>query len=241
MSFAIDIILIIICVLTVFLGTRRGFVKTLMSLLSVIVALICSYTFTPMFADFLSEKFFMAPVAGSIADTLRSLVPEVDGQYDLLGLLNDMPQTLASILERYNINPEELKASVESLTVGGDESVTALAGMIAEPIVEMISTVVAFITIFVVLTVVLGIITAIINSVFKLPVLRGANTLLGFLLGVVTALVILFVYSSLVSALVVSLGSISPEWFGSDVIEGTLVVKFFAELDFFSILNNLIS
>lgn len=240
-SFFIDLLLIAICIFTVILGTKRGFVKTLLSFLSTIVALVCSYTFTPIFATFLKEKFFLAPIADSIADTIRSIIPTTNGSYNFELLFDDMPQTLSAILERYNVDPDSLREATSAMPEQGEEAVSVLSEMIALPIVDMITTVVAFVTIFVVLVVVLTIISVVLNSVFKLPVLKSANTFLGFILGLATAIVILFVYSSLVSTLVISLGSISPKWFGSDVIDQTLIVKFFSEHDFLSIVNNLLS
>lgn len=241
MSFFIDALLIAICVITVIVGTKRGFVKTLMSLVSTVIAFICSYTFTPALAEFLQNKFFLAPVADSIAKTIRSLVPAADGQFDVGLLFEDMPQTLATILERYNIDPAALQNTAETVSGQGGDAVQAMADAIALPIVSTVSAAVAFMGIFIIVSVALAIVTAIINSIFKLPVLKSANTLLGFLMSVAIAFIILFVYSSVVSSLVISLGSISPQLFGSDVIDKTLIVKFFSTHDFLSLVNNLLS
>lgn len=133
MSFFIDALLIAICIITVIVGTKRGFVKTLMSLVSTVIAFICSYTFTPALAEFLQNKFFLAPVADSIAKTIRSLVPATDGQFDIGLLFEDMPQTLSSILERYNIDPAALQNTAETVSGQGGDAVQAMADAIGTP------------------------------------------------------------------------------------------------------------
>ena len=56
MSFILDAILIVMCIVCVAVGTKRGFVKTVMSLLSSVISAIAAYTFTPYFANFIKGK-----------------------------------------------------------------------------------------------------------------------------------------------------------------------------------------
>ncbi len=114
MSFILDAILIVMCIVCVAVGTKRGFVKTVyVSLLSSVISAIAAYTFTPYFANFIKEKFLMESVSGGIAETIRSLVPASDGSYDLSSLFSDMPQTLSSIIERYHGNAESLDLLIQ--------------------------------------------------------------------------------------------------------------------------------
>lgn len=241
MSFILDAILIVMCIVCVAVGTKRGFVKTVMSLLSSVISAIAAYTFTPYFANFIKEKFLMESVSGGIADTIRSLVPASDGSYDLSSLFSDMPQTLSSIIERYHGNAESLEALVNSMTETGDEAVRTLSKAIAEPIVNMISTVCAFVVIFIIAFVVLKVVTCVVDGAFKLPVLKTANTLLGFVFGLILAVLFIMIYSELCATLVSALGSISPKLFGQDVVDKTLLVKFFSEHSVLNLVNKLIS
>lgn len=241
MSFILDAILIVMCIVCVAVGTKRGFVKTVMSVLSSLISAIAAYTFTPYFANFIKEKFLMEPVSGGIADTIRSLVPAADGNYDLSSLFSDMPQTLSSIIERYHGNSDSLEALVKSMTETGDEAVRTLSRAIAEPIVNMISTVCAFIVIFVTALVILKVVTCVVDGVFKLPVLKTANTLLGFVFGLILAVFIIMIYSELCAALVSALGPISPKLFGQNVVDKTLLVKFFSEHSVLNLVNKLMS
>lgn len=240
MSFALDAVLIIICILCVVVGTKRGFFKTLMSLISAALAAFAAYVFSPSLAAVIRDKFILDPITNGISKTVRSLVPQVDGSYDLSGLFKDMPQTLGSIIERYHGDRTRLESIANSITDTSEKGVDQLSRAIAEPIVNMISAVIAFALIFIAVFIILKIVTAIIDSVFKLPVLNGINTFLGFALSVVLAGFFVVIYTQLCVNLVVPLGSISPELFGQDVIDKTLIVKFFSEHSITDIVGELI-
>ena len=239
MNFLLDIILLGICALIIVISAKRGFFRSMMGLVSKIVALIVAYTFTPALSNFLKENFIMRPVVDSISATIRSHLI-TDGVYDS-SKLADLPQSISELLSRYNVDPADLKETIDGLNTTGEDAIETISRSIASPVVSVISTAAAFLLIFVLTSVVLWIATMIINSIFKLPVLHTANTVLGIVFGVVTAILIMFVYSAVVSSLVTSLGSISTKFFGEDVVEHTILVKFFSKHDLLGIVKNIVS
>lgn len=56
MSFILDAILIVMCIVCVAVGTKRGFVKTVMSLLSSVISAIAAYTFISVLCKFHKGK-----------------------------------------------------------------------------------------------------------------------------------------------------------------------------------------
>lgn len=240
MSFLLDIVLIAICLAIVILATKRGFVRSLMGFVSKLVALVVAYTFTPALASFLKTKYFMDALVSNISTTLRSYVC-INGEYNFSALSENLPKPVSDLLARYNVTSETISECVSSAKDGGEAALESVSRAIADPVVTMISTAAAFILIFAVSCLALWIVTAVINSAFKLPVLRTANTVMGFAFGVCSAVLVLFAYSSVMAALVSSLGAISPEWFGEDVIERTLIVRLFSHLDLLGVVQKMIS
>ncbi len=240
MSFLLDVVLIVICLAIIILATKRGFVRSLMGFVSKIVALIVAYTFTPALADFLKTKYILGPLVSNIQTTLRQYVL-INGEYDFSRLTENIPDGVSSLLARYNVTPETLTETVSSAQASGETALENVSRAVADPVASMISTALSFILIFAAACIVLGIITAVINCAFKLPVLRTANTVLGFALGVCSAVLVMFAYSSVVSVLVTSLGAISQDRFGAQVIESTLLVKLFSHPGLISVVQNIIS
>lgn len=236
MNFVLDLILVVICFLTVFIAAKKGFIRSVMGFVSKIVALIAAYTFTPTVAAYIKGRFLLAPLSDSIGASVKSAVT-VDGGYDFSALSEKIP----SILERYLISGEELTEKLETMQKTGDEALRFVSDVIADKVAGMIATAIAFIGIFVLVCVLLWVVTIIADAVFKLPVLRTANTVLGVLFGVLSAFIITLVYCSAVSLLVGALGSVAPKFFGQDVIDRTFIVKLFANADLIDIAHKFFS
>lgn len=240
MSFFLDALLIVICLAIIIVSTKRGFVRSLLGLVSKIVALIAAYTFTPALASFLKTRYILDSLVGNIQTTLRQYV-FVNGEYNFSALTENIPDGVSNLLSRYGVTSEKLSESISSAQSGGEEALRSVSRAIADPVASMISTAAAFILIFFAACLVLWIVTAVINAAFKLPVLNTANTVMGFVFGVCSAVIVMFAYSTLVSVLVSSLGAISQDRFGAHVIESTLLVKFFSQPGLISIVQNIIS
>lgn len=231
MSLAIDVLLILICILIIGVSTKRGFFRTLMALVSKVVAIICAFTFTPRLAELIKTRYLLDPVANSIADTLKSLAHVENGKYDIAKLFSDMPQTLSSILSRYNVDQTTVNSMVSDAQGKGEEAITAISKTISGPIVDIISKTLAFIGIYLLVVLALALLTTAINAFFELPVLSQANTLGGFALGVVMAAIVMIIYAAVATRLLPALSSISPQMFGEDVLEKTILVRYISELD----------
>ena len=234
MNFVLDLILVAICFFTIFFAAKRGFFRSLMGFASKIIALVVAYTFTPALAEAIKTRFLIGPLSDSIATTLRSYVGE---SYDFSNLSEKIPD----ILERYLISGEDLSASIDSMQKSGEEALRSVSEQIADKVSGMIATAIAFIGLFIVTCLVLWIVTKIADTVFKLPVLKTANTVLGVAFGICSAVLLTLVYCAVVSMLVGALGSVAPKFFGEDVLNKTLIVKYFANKDLLEISKNLIS
>ncbi len=237
-SFAVDALLIIICLFVIFISVKRGFVRTILSLVSAVAAVLLSVVFTPTVSDFLYNKFVLKTITDGIAATVESLVTDGTSR-GIAEMFETMPEALSEILGRYGITDgmkEELIASANA----GEATVQSISESIASPVATMISNVIAFVAVFIVSIIVLKIIILIIDVVFKLPGLDSVNKGAGLILGIILAAVVLFVYSESAVQLVNALGALSPDIFGEKVIEDTIIVKFFSEHNIFVMVRDVI-
>lgn len=229
MSFACDIILIGIALFTVYHGWSKGFIKSIMGLIKGIAAAVAAYAYTPMLRTFFYEKWILKPLTDGIFETLRSLAQDTatDGLYNLDRLAVDLPAPLVSILERYNVSIPDFSSGIAGLEQVTEDVVYNCAVAIAEPTASLLSSALAFILIFIGVFLVLSIITSLLDLIFRLPVLSTANKLFGCIFGAAEAILIVSVMSILLSSLVTALGSIEPALFGADVIDHSVICKFF--------------
>lgn len=239
MSLILDIIVIVVAVTAIANGVRRGFVKSFMSFVSTLVAFVSAWIFTPVVSSILSEKVFSGPITASIKSTLMSLLTSNGEGYDLSKLFEDFPDAFSELISKFGADSANLRAEYGANTSASAEVVDKFAESISSPIVSLISNVVAFIGIFVVALILLFIITAIIEFFAKLPVIRSANKLLGFVFGALIATFSVVLMCKLFPSVMSMLEPFNSEWFNDGVIEKTLIVKRVADLNLLGMLSGL--
>jgi uncharacterized membrane protein required for colicin V production len=236
MNFVIDLLLVAICFFIIFYSAKRGFVRSVMGFGSKIAALVVAYTFTPTVSAYIKARYLLGPLSESIASSIKSSVTTPAG-YDFTNLAEKVP----NVIERYLVSSEDLEAKIEAMQKTGDEALRYVSESIADKVSGMIATALAFIGLFVLTCAALWIVTRIVDAVFKLPVLRTANTVLGVAFGVCSAVLITVVYCSVIPVVISALGAVAPKYFGEDVIEKTMIVRFFANRDLLNFAQNIIS
>ena len=239
MSILLDGIILIVCAVIIFKSIKAGFIKSVMGLIKGIASFIAAYAFTGTLGNIIKEKFIIGGLSGNIEDTLHSLAPGGEGTQSLENLIKEMPDALNQIVERYGAQTDNLTQIVKD-SPSGEDAVKKVADCIADPIAGSISNVIAFILIFAAVFIALTIITALLDAVFHLPVLHGANKLFGIAFGVAEALLFAFVLSYLGAELMKALGSVDSKLFGEQVIENSVILKFFSNHNLLDIIGNVI-
>lgn len=240
MSLVFDLIILAVCGISIVLGAKRGFIKSVMGVCTLIAALCLAYAFTPVVSDSIRSTDAMKNVSESIGDTIKSLSHTDEGGYDLEKMFSDMPDAFRQILDRYNTDDSTLTETVVPEASAPESAVDMLADAIAEPVVRAISDVAAFLLIFVASVAALKLLTWLLDLLFQLPVLKTANTMLGLLVGVVIALFWAWVLCPLSVTLIRAMSSISPDLFNESVIENSVILSFFADNKIGDILGYLI-
>lgn len=240
MSLVFDGLILIVCIIIVVVETRRGFVKSVMHLCSHIAALFVAYAFTPRLSAFFNEHFFLDKVSSGIRDTLKSLTVNSEGSYDLSRLLDDIPEPFTQILTRYNKPLDSIADKIRDVTGAAEDAVNDLADHIAGDVAGVLSSVCAFLLLFIASLLVLKLVTFILDALFRLPILSTANTALGFIFGVVIALIAAFVLSLLSVKFIGAMSSISPDLFSQDVIDKSIILKFFAKYNILGVIAGVI-
>ena len=236
MSFLFDIIIIAIIAFTIYRGVSKGFVKSVMGLVSLLAAFFAAYYFSDALAEIYNEHVFSGLFVDRVSEAISPVIQKTGEIFDLEKLFNDMPEVFSDLLARYGTDVEELKAAYGSF---GDASAQTLENMteaIAEPIARSISAAIAFLTVFVIALIVLAVLTWVIDLIFKLPILKSANKFLGFLLGCVCAFVYAYLFSELSVAVINAGIAFKPELFNENIINNSILLKYLANLSLFALI-----
>lgn len=226
MNFLLDLLLLVIVLQTVIGCTKRGFVKSVVHLVSMAVSFLAARAFTPKLALWLETEVFSERITGSVTDTIRSLARTAEEKLDLSRLFVDMPDDFSALLSRYGADASALSDTFGRMSDAGAAAADSMARAIAAPISRGIADVCAFILLFIAAMLACTIIGALLDLIVKLPVLRTANRLLGFLLGVLCAAILGWLFAEAAELVMRYLHTVNPDTFAADIIDHTLLVKY---------------
>lgn len=188
----VDLVIVLILVFFAWRGAKKGLILTLFGMLGLIVAILG--------ARFVSNTFY-EPVADIIQPGLHQKVESLEesilGGEDLdidLGL-DDSVDTLIDVLRRRGTFPGLVKlldAAAETDAITEDSRFSA-AQVLSTYLAELAARVALFVLGFLVILLIWFLISHILDLAFKLPILNAINVVGGLLLGLIKAIIIVFV------------------------------------------------
>ena len=180
------IVILLILILFIWMGYRRGFIREIVSFFFVFLSLSLAWAINPYINDFLISE---TPVYSTIQETCTDFVQkqssdlenEMESSSQFIDGLN-LPEILRKNIEKNNNTENYAELSVNTLT-------EYVSGYPARTIVNGLSYVLAYIL----ATIGIRIVVYILNLIAGLPILKTANKLTGGLVGFVKGLVFIWI------------------------------------------------
>lgn len=229
MSWLLDIVIIAIIAFTVTVAVKKGFIRTLLSAGTFILAVILTAILASPVSNMLKETVVANAVQNSIEETIAEEISESTNGID--GLFEGESKIFNSLAEASNLDVEyweqEYKENSESIE-------ERIAEKIATPIVDIIATIIAIILIFILSQVLLSLLSGVLEKVFSLPVLKTFNKGFGAILGIVLALIRVCLFCFAANILIEFGGLIGNGFLMSFSPEETVLFDFFSGINIFS-------
>ena len=180
------IVILLILLLFIWMGYRRGFIREIVSFFFVFLSLSLAWAINPYINDFLISE---TPVYSTIQETCTDFVQkqssDLENETESSSQFNDglnLPEVLRKNIEKNNNTENYAELSVNTLT-------EYVSGYLARTIVNGLSYVLAYIL----ATIGIRIVVYILNLIAGLPILKTANKLTGGLVGFVKGLVFIWI------------------------------------------------
>lgn len=203
---------------TLIINTKRGLVKNLFKSIKSIAVLIIAALLTPMLVGYCSEYLVNDWFVDTITPSFVETAEQAGENFNMEVLSENMPDEAKGVFEM--INKDNFLDAFS-----GTELAYKLGERIEGFIINIVSYVITYIALYIVLSILLTIIFKILEKLVKLPVLKQADHILGFVWGVLSA----YIETSLILAVL-------PLFTGVELIEGTFVSRFIYENGLFSAL-----
>ncbi len=231
MSFLLDFIIIAIIAVTVYFAAKNGFVKTAISALSFIIAVAITAAFASPLADALRDAPFAETVETAVTDMVKDSIFDEEG---LEEFVNGESEGLNTVLSLAGVEKDEFIEWYNSEDANGKDALTRAAKFIAEPIIDLIAMLVAIVVLFIGTQILLSIVAFLLNKLATLPILRTANKGLGIVLGVVLALLRVFLFCFVMNLLIDNASFLNSDFLSGLNPENTFLFKMLSGIDVFS-------
>ena len=188
MGWLMDLIMAAFVLIVIIVNTKRG-CKTLLNLMVTVCAFSAAYFFGPDVGEYFTLDIITENIENVIRDVLVSVVGDTTESITVSDLFGEIPETFADLLERTGADIEKLAKSFGEMTIVSEETLGDIARRLAEPVGEWLAVALGCVTVFVAALIVLHIVKWIIQLIIKLPVLKQANYILGFFVGIISAFI----------------------------------------------------
>ncbi len=220
LPFIIDGILILIFAVTVIDGRRKGFFKMAFALVATVLSVIIAYKYSASLAQWANEAFIHKAAVNTFSEAIA-----VHLSNGTQAIIEAIPDYIIKAAEAGGVTVSSIISDIGS-SVDATQAAEQIYEGIYSVIVFPILLIIAFIVIYAVSSAILSFGIKFLNNMFKLPVLKGFNKLLGGALGAVKGFVIVAILSM---ALVVFSPIISPEEIG-EAINSSIIPNFIEEI-----------
>ena len=184
MKYLFDGILILVFLLCVGIGKRKGFVRSLFSLFSGVFSAIAAmlagrflagWCYDTLIHKALVERFTKAIAASEAADRTEAL-------------WESLPRVLQNLMNHAGMSGKSLGASAEKT----GEALAEHAARVLQPVVTALLEILFALILFFVCLLLLRFLARVLDGIFQLPVLHTINSGLGLFLGALTGLLAVF-------------------------------------------------
>lgn len=185
MSLVIDIILAGILIYCFVHGYKRGFVRSLTGFVGYLIAAFLSSALSNTLSVSLYRSVLRGPMVDKVTEFLETNASEAAGEQARL-FLEQLPGPAANLLVNQGITAESLSKEFS----GAAADVAPQIVDLLSPVVINLSRILLTVILFSVLMMVVRILVRTVSTVFRLPILRQINGMLGAVFGILSGIVV---------------------------------------------------
>ena len=219
MGILLDIGFVIIILLAVVFGYKRGFFKSIAGLIGAIIAIFLAWVLGGLIATAMYQGIFRGMLIDNISGVLSqdalASIPEKAAQ-----VVANLPGFLSNTLSSRGITSTHIENSLSS---AGDNAAPATADLISPAVIWLLQLLLT-VVLFFILLVFVRLLIKLLGNVLRLPVLRQVDGLLGGVFGIFRGVVYIFLACVLLQLIMPITGSSADAM--KNVLDSSFVYQF---------------
>lgn len=230
MAYVFDIAVILILLITILVGYRRGFVKSILKLVGCIIAAILAGTFSLMAA----QSVFDHMIAPTIEATIEKQISDIDTAdigTEIQNAMDSLPDVVQDMLSVYGVDSaDQIVKYIDQLANKSISEVThAVTANVIRPAIIPGLRMLFYIIIFILLSVLINVLSNFISRFFRLPVIRQFDGLLGSVIGAIEGVVWVLLIVTVIQLFATY--STEKSWIKQEDVEKSILVSRIAEVN----------
>ena len=221
MSYLLDALLVILFAVCVWLGWKRGFIKTVSGLIALFAAVIVASTFSAPIAHGVYANSVEPAVMTTLEEHISNEV--LPSEEDLDAAIEKMPALVVTLLETGGMGSgAAILERVETVDAGKSAARTITDHVVTPivlPLLQMLCSVLLFLATYLIASILLRVL----DLVAKLPLLKQLNSVLGLAAGALTGAV-WAIFAARILFTLAWLGV--AQWLSPEVLEQTWLLSF---------------
>lgn len=223
----LDILTAVIGISIIISAYRKGFLRSIILVVGYVAAIVLAINLSRFFADWTYTVVIEHTVAESINTTLAHSVEELSVATAIPALLAKLPAFITNPLLAGYGGEAGLIQSLEESTSGAVENLgDVISKTVVEPIVVALLQMLFCLLIFALCVIIVKAVAALFKGFYNLPIIGPINSLLGAVVGILEAVIALYVLALIVSLVISFTGNELP-WLNGDVIRSTHLFRWF--------------
>ena len=199
MNFLLDIIFIILIIVFIVAGAKKGLVKSLLDGLTSIISGVIAYLVAEPVSNFIYETAIRNFVKSKITDVLSLPSNDFNSITERVNaMVNEIPEGAVKLAAKFGFN---INAEITAIVQKGSNEKNVLIEAVMSNIVDNVLTVlieaIVLISLFVIISIILSAVIRFFDDIIeKIPLVKETNKITGGILGLLKAVVIIFVAST---------------------------------------------
>lgn len=226
MSIVFDIAVVAIVVLLVFLGYRRGFVRTALNLVGHLAAAVLAFLLSSPIADWIFRTFLRGSSVDLIVNGLSDMTAEQNLSEVVEKAFSAIPESIRTFAPEGAF--EDVRNQLMQTVPTHSEIANTIVDQLVAPIATTILQLLLFLILFLLFCVVVKLVSRMLKIIDKLPLIGSINSTLGLVVGLAEAVVFLAFFTGIVAMLIQMSGN---QWaaLNQDVVDQTFIFKYIYE------------
>lgn len=191
MSFFLDFITIAVYITVIYHAYRKGLLRTLIEMAGFVASYIVAFMFSSSLGSWIDKVFLNKLVHGSLAQ-LASSKGSASQTINFTQIVSSITGVMPKMFQNLNMGLGNIGAKASSTIIDA----------ISMPLASILSRAIAFFILLALCLFVVGIIARVSDTVFHIPILGTVNSIGGAAIGVIEAMFIMFLISTLISLLI---------------------------------------